>query len=40
MNQRVLDSALSHCKRGEKHPQGSSLQLPNLVEKKGLKIGA
>jgi putative transcriptional regulator len=33
-------SLVSKGKRGEKHPQGTSLKLLSLVEKKGLEIVA
>ena len=36
----VTPSLVSKWERGEKHPQGASLKLLTLVEKKGLKIVA
>ncbi|MGA3263410.1 MAG: helix-turn-helix domain-containing protein [Terracidiphilus sp.] len=36
----VTPSLASKWERGEKHPQGASLKLLSLVEKKGLEIVA
>jgi len=36
----VTPSLVSKWERGEKHPQGASLKLLSLVDKKGLKIVA
>jgi putative transcriptional regulator len=36
----VTPSLVSQWERGEKHPQGASLKLLSLVEKKGLEIVA
>ncbi len=36
----VTPSLVSKWERGEKHPQGASLKLLSLVEKKGLGIVA
>ena len=36
----VTSSLVSKWERGEKHPQGASLKLLSLVEKKGLEIVA
>jgi putative transcriptional regulator len=36
----VTPSLVSKWERGEKHPQGASLKLLSLVEKKGLEIVA
>ena len=34
----VTPSLISQWERGEKHPQGASLKLLSLVEKKGLEL--
>jgi putative transcriptional regulator len=34
----VTPSLVSKWERGEKHPQGTSLELLSLVEKKGLEV--
>lgn len=36
----VTPSLVSKWERGEKHPQGASLKLLNLVDKKGLEVVA